>query len=79
MQGVIKAQLPISTLEPQYNAPRFNAKSDTMLIFLEFQMIVKKSPWGLAAKKFIYFRPYHILTKIFSLVEKNRCGEPFYI
>ena len=60
------------TLEPRYNAPRNNVKSDTTLIFLRSQIIFKKSPGGSAGKKFIYFRPYHrILTKIFSFVEKK--------
>ena len=68
------------TLEPPYNSPRYNAISDTMLFFLGSQMILKKISVGLSRhKKFIYFCLYHhILTKIFSSVEKNRCGKPFF-
>ena len=44
---------------------RYNAISDTMLIFLGSQMIFKKSPWGLVNKKLIYFCPYHTVECVF--------------
>ena len=58
---------------------------DTMLyqiqrwFFLDPKWFSQKITVGLSRhKKFIYFHTYHrILTKIFSLVEKNRCGKPF--
>ena len=37
----------INALEPPYNAPRYNAISDTTLFFLGYQMIFKKYLWGL--------------------------------
>ena len=35
-----------NTLETQYNATRYNAILDTMLIFLGSQIIFKKYLWG---------------------------------
>ena len=37
----------INTLEPLYDATRYNATSDTTLIFLGSQIIFKKYLWGL--------------------------------
>ena len=63
----------INTLELQYNAPRYNAKSDTTLIFLGSQMTFKKSLRGSADKKFIYFHLcHHILIKIFIYICSHR-------
>ena len=62
-----------NTLEPRYNTPRYNAISVTTLFILGSQMIVKKITVGLGRhKKFIYFCPYYILTKIFSLSDKKQ-------
>ena len=38
--------LKANTLEPPYNASRYNAISDIMLFFLGSQMIFKKYLWG---------------------------------
>ena len=49
----------INTQQPWYNATRYNAISDTMLIFLGSQIIFKKYLWDSVEVKFTYFCPNH--------------------